>query len=204
MLEIGMKAPEFVLPDQNGKMHRLSDYRGQKVILYFYPKDNTSGCTKQACGFSERNPQFREKGAVVLGVSKDSVASHKKFEQNYGLGFTLLSDPELVVIKAYGVWQEKKNYGKVTMGVVRTTYLIDEDGIVVKAMGGVKAADNPQQMLDLVLERQTSEGKPESGTNNILHAYGIAAKYADPAKIDKEKDAWAKAAVAKHQVKSGE
>ncbi len=150
MLEIGMKAPEFELPDQNGKMHRLSDYRGQKVILYFYPKDNTSGCTKQACGFSERNPQFREKGAVVLGVSKDSVASHKKFEQNYGLGFTLLSDPELNVIKAYGVWQEKKNYGKVTMGVVRTTYLIDENGIIIKAMGGVKAADNPQQMLDLL------------------------------------------------------
>ena len=150
MLEIGMKAPEFELPDQNGKMHRLSDYRGQKVILYFYPKDNTSGCTKQACGVSERNPQFREKGAVILGVSKDSVASHKKFEQNYGLGFTLLSDPELEVIKAYGVWQEKKNYGKVTMGVVRTTYLIDENGIIVKAMGGVKAADNPQQMLDLI------------------------------------------------------
>ncbi len=150
MLEIGMKAPEFELPDQNGKMHRLADYRGQKVILYFYPKDNTSGCTKQACGFSERTPQFREKGAVILGVSKDSVASHKKFEQNYGLGFTLLSDPELEVIKAYGVWQEKKNYGKVTMGVVRTTYLIDENGIIIKAMGGVKAADNPQQMLDLL------------------------------------------------------
>lgn len=150
MLEIGMKAPEFELPDQNGKMHRLADYRGQKVILYFYPKDNTSGCTKQACGFSERTPQFREKGAVILGVSKDSVASHKKFEQNYGLGFTLLSDPEHEVIKAYGVWQEKKNYGKVTMGVVRTTYLIDENGIIIKAMGGVKAADNPQQMLDLL------------------------------------------------------
>ena len=150
MLEIGMKAPEFELPDQNGEMHRLADYKGKKVILYFYPKDNTSGCTKQACGFSERNPQFREKGAVILGVSKDSVASHKKFEQNYGLGFTLLSDPELEVIKAYGVWQEKKNYGKVTMGVVRTTYLINENGIIIKAMGGVKAADNPQQMLDLI------------------------------------------------------
>ena len=150
MLEIGMKAPEFELPDQNGEMHRLADYRGKKVILYFYPKDNTSGCSKQACGFSERNPQFREKGAVILGVSKDSVASHKKFEQNYGLGFTLLSDPELEVIKSYGVWQEKKNYGKVTMGVVRTTYLIDENGIIIKAMGGVKAADNPQQMLDLL------------------------------------------------------
>ena len=150
MLEIGTKAPDFELPDQNGQTHKLSDYLGKKVILYFYPKDNTSGCTKQACGFSERNPQFREKGAVILGVSKDSVASHKKFEQNYNLGFTLLSDQELNVIKAYGVWQEKKNYGKVTMGVVRTTYLIDEDGIVVKAMGGVKAAENPQQMLGLL------------------------------------------------------
>ena len=150
MLEIGTKAPDFELPDQNGKLHRLSDYIGKKVILYFYPKDNTSGCTKQACGFSDRNPQFREKGAVVLGVSKDSVASHKKFEQNYNLSFTLLSDPELDVIKAYGVWQEKKNYGKVTMGVVRTTYLIDEKGIVARAMGGVKAAENPEQMLNLV------------------------------------------------------
>lgn len=150
MLEIGTKAPDFELPDQNGQTHRLSDYLGKKVILYFYPKDNTSGCTKQACGFSERNPQFREKGAVILGVSKDSVASHKKFEQNYSLGFTLLSDPELKVIKAYGVWQEKKLYGKVSMGVVRTTYLIDENGIVVKAMGGVKAAENPQQMLQML------------------------------------------------------
>ena len=150
MLEIGTKAPDFELPDQNGQTHKLSDYIGKKVILYFYPKDNTSGCTKQACGFSERNPQFREKGAVILGVSKDSVASHKKFEQNYNLGFTLLSDPDLTVIKAYGVWQEKKNYGKITMGVVRTTYLIDENGFVIKAMGGVKAAENPQQMLDLL------------------------------------------------------
>ena len=150
MLEIGTKAPDFELPDQNGRLHRLSDYLGQKVILYFYPKDNTSGCTKQACGFSERNPQFREKGAVVLGVSKDSVASHKKFEQNYNLSFTLLSDPALDVIKAYGVWQEKKNYGKVSMGVVRTTYLIDENGLIAKAMGNVKAADNPGQMMELL------------------------------------------------------
>ena len=148
MLEIGTKAPDFTLPDQNGKTHSLSDYRGQKVILYFYPKDNTSGCTKQACGFAERYPQIQEKGAVVLGVSKDSVASHKKFEQNYGLPFTLLSDPELTVIKAYDVWQEKKNYGKTTMGVVRTTYLIDENGVILKAFGKVKAADNPQNMLE--------------------------------------------------------
>ena len=150
MLEIGTKAPDFRLQDQNGNTHRLSDYLGKKVILYFYPKDNTSVCTKQACGFSERRPQFTEKGAVILGISKDSVASHKKFEQNHNLGFTLLSDPELDVIKAYGVWQEKKLYGKVSMGIVRTTYLIDENGIVINALGAVKAADNPQQMLDLL------------------------------------------------------
>ena len=148
MLEIGTKAPEFSLPDQNGEMKSLSDYKGQKVILYFYPKDMTSGCTKQACTFGELYPQFREKGAVVIGVSKDSVASHKKFEEKYGLPFTLLSDPEKEVIQAYGVWQEKKNYGKVTMGVVRTTYLINEDGIIKKAFGNVKAGDNPAQMLE--------------------------------------------------------
>ena len=148
MLEIGTKAPEFSLPDQNGEMKSLSDYKGQKVILYFYPKDMTSGCTKQACTFGELYPQFREKGAVVIGVSKDSVASHKKFEEKYGLPFTLLSDPEKEVLQAYGVWQEKKNYGKVTMGVVRTTYLINEDGIIKKAFGNVKAGDNPAQMLE--------------------------------------------------------
>ena len=147
MLEVGTKAPDFTLPDQNGNMHSLSEYRGKKVILYFYPKDNTAGCTKQACGFAERYPQFTEKGAVVLGVSKDSVASHKKFEEKYGLPFTILSDPELVAIHAYDVWQEKKNYGKTYMGVVRTTYLIDENGKIVKAFDKVKAADNPEQML---------------------------------------------------------
>ena len=147
MLEIGTKAPDFTLPDQNGNMHSLSEYRGKKVILYFYPKDNTPGCTKQACGFAERFPQFTEKGAVVLGISKDSVASHKKFEEKYGLPFTLLADPELVAIQAYDVWQEKKNYGKTYMGVVRSTYLIDENGKIVKAFEKVKAADNPEQML---------------------------------------------------------
>ena len=152
MLEIGAQAPDFELPDQNGNLHRLSDYRGQRVILYFYPKDNTSGCTKQACGFAERYPQFRERGAVVLGVSKDSVQSHKKFEQNYGLPFTLLSDTEKTVIQAYDCWKEKKNYGKVSMGVVRTTYLIDETGTIVRAMDKVKAADNPAQMLGLLAE----------------------------------------------------
>ena len=147
MLEVGTKAPDFTLSDQNGNMHSLSEYRGKKVILYFYPKDNTAGCTKQACGFAERYPQFTEKGAVVLGVSKDSVASHKKFEEKYGLPFTILSDPELVAIQAYDVWQEKKNYGKTYMGVVRTTYLIDEEGKIAKAFDKVKAADNPEQML---------------------------------------------------------
>ena len=147
MLEVGTKAPDFTLPDQNGNMHSLSEYRGKKVILYFYPKDNTPGCTKQACGFAERFPQFTEKGAVVLGISKDSVASHKKFEEKYGLPFTLLADPELVAIQAYDVWQEKKNYGKTYMGVVRSTYLIDENGKIVKAFDKVKAADNPEQML---------------------------------------------------------
>lgn len=148
MLEIGTKAPEFTLPDQNGEEKRLSDYRGKKVILYFYPKDMTSGCTKQACSFRDLYPQFREKGAVVLGVSRDTVASHKKFEEAHGLPFPLLSDPELSVIKAYDVWKEKKLYGKVSMGVVRTTYLIDENGVIEKAFDKVKAADNPAQMLD--------------------------------------------------------
>ena len=147
MLEVGTKAPDFTLPDQNGNMHSLSDYRGKKVILYFYPKDNTPGCTKQACGFAERYPQFTEKGAVVLGISKDSVASHKKFEEKYGLPFTILSDPERKVIQAYDVWKEKMNYGKLSMGVVRTTYLIDEEGKIAKAFDKVKAADNPEQML---------------------------------------------------------
>lgn len=148
MLEVGTKAPSFTLPDQNGTMHSLEDYIGKKVVLYFYPKDNTPGCTKQACGFGELYPQFQEKGAVVLGVSKDSVASHKKFEEKYGLPFTLLSDPEKEVIQAYDVWKEKTMYGKKVFGVVRSTYLIDEEGTIVRAFGKVKAAENPQQMLD--------------------------------------------------------
>lgn len=147
MLEVGTKAPAFELPDQNGDMHTLEEYKGKKVILYFYPKDNTPGCTKQACNFGLLYPQFTEKGAVVLGVSKDSVASHKKFEEKYHLPFTLLSDPELTCIQAYDVWQEKINYGKKSMGVVRTTYLIDENGVIVKAFGKVKAEENPEQML---------------------------------------------------------
>ena len=150
MLEIGTKAPDFRLLDQNGEEHTLEDYKGKKVILYFYPKDNTPGCTKQACGFTLLYPQFTEKGAVVLGVSKDTVASHKKFEEKQELAITLLADPELEAIKAYDVWQEKNMYGKKTMGVVRTTYLIDEEGIITKVFSKVKAADNPQQMLDLL------------------------------------------------------
>lgn len=152
MLEVGTKAPDFTLPDQNGTMHSLADYRGKKVILYFYPKDNTSGCTKQACGFSERYPHFREKGVEVLGVSKDSVESHKRFEEKYGLAFPLLADPERKVLGAYDVWKEKTNYGKVSMGVVRTTYLIDENGVIIRAQDKVKAAENPEEMMKAVEE----------------------------------------------------
>ena len=147
MLKENTKAPEFSLPDQNGEMHALSDYKGQKVVLYFYPKDMTSGCSKQACAFGELFPQFREKGAVILGISKDSVESHKKFEEKYGLAFTLLADPERKVIEAYDVWKEKKNYGKVSMGVVRTTYLIDEKGVIIRANDKVKAAEDAEKML---------------------------------------------------------
>ncbi len=147
-MKIGDKAPVFTLQDKDGNSVSLGDLRGRKVVLYFYPKDNTAGCTKQACAFGELYPQFLEKGAVVLGVSKDAVASHKKFEEKYGLPFILLADPEKEAIQAYDVWQEKSNYGKITMGVVRTTYLIDENGMIAKAFGKVKAADNPAQMLE--------------------------------------------------------
>ena len=149
MLSIGIKAPEFSLPDQNGQVHTLSSYQGQKVILYFYPKDMTSGCTAQACSFRDLYPQFQEKGAVVLGVSKDSVASHKRFEETHGLPFTLLSDPELQVITAYDVLKPPKD-DKPSRSVSRSTYLIDEDGIIVKAFGAVKAKENPAQMLEVL------------------------------------------------------
>ena len=148
MLTPGTKAPDFLLQDQNGKERSLSEFLGQKVVLYFYSKDMTSGCTKQACGFAELYPQFMEKGAVIIGVSKDTAASHKKFEEKYNLPFILLADPDKAAIQAYDVWKEKNMYGKATMGVVRSTYLINEDGIIVKAFTKVKAADNPQQMLD--------------------------------------------------------
>ena len=149
MLKIGTKAPEFSLPDQNGQLHTLSSYQGRKVILYFYPKDMTSGCTAQACSFRDLYPQFQEKGAVVLGVSKDSVASHKRFEETHGLPFTLLSDPELHVITAYDVLKPTKD-GKPSRSVSRSTYLIDEDGIIVKAFGAVKAKENPAQMQEVL------------------------------------------------------
>lgn len=150
MLETGIKAPDFTLLNQDGESVTLSQYLGKKIILYFYPKDNTPGCTKQACGFAQLYPDFHEKGAVILGVSKDSVKSHKKFEEKYQLPFTLLSDPDLVAIQAYDVWKEKNMYGKKVMGVVRTTYLINEEGIIEKVYTKVKAAQNPNDMLEVL------------------------------------------------------
>ena len=150
MLKEGMKAPDFSLPDQDGKTRTLSEFAGKKVVLYFYSKDMTAGCAKQAAGFAALCEQFAQKNAVVIGVSKDSSASHKKFAEKYALPFILLSDTERQAIEAYDVWQQKMNYGKPTMGVVRTTYIIDENGVIVKAMGKVKAADNPAQTLELL------------------------------------------------------
>lgn len=147
MLKVGKKAPDFKLYDQNGVLRSLSDYKGQKVVLYFYPKDMTSGCTKQACMFAQLYPQFREKDAVVLGISKDSVSSHKKFIEKYSLPFTLLSDPDTKVIQKYDVWKEKSMYGKKYYGVVRSTYLIDEKGVIIKAFDKVKPAENPDEVL---------------------------------------------------------
>ncbi len=148
MLEIGTEAVDFTLKNQNDEDVTLSDFRGKKVVLYFYPKDNTPGCSAQAAAFASLNAEFEKKGAVVIGISKDSVKSHKKFEEKYSLPFNILSDPEHKVIEAYGVWQEKKLYGKVSMGVIRTTYIIDENGIVENVFTKVKAAQNPQDMLD--------------------------------------------------------
>lgn len=148
MLEIGSKAPEFELEDQNGKVHRLEDYRGKKVILYFYPKDNTPGCSMQAVGFSELKAEYEDKNAVVLGVSKDSVKSHKNFETKKDLKITILSDPELKTIKDYDVWKEKTIFGKTALGIVRTTYVIDEEGTIIFANGKVKAKEDPKNMLE--------------------------------------------------------
>ena len=148
MLEVGTKAPAFTLPDKDGKMVSLAGFAGKRVVLYFYPKDNTPGCTRQACAFAGAYEAFRELDAVVIGVSKDSVASHQKFAEKYGLPFILLSDPELSAIQAYGVWQEKKLYGKVSMGVVRTTYVIDGNGVIEKVMPKVKPDTNAEEILN--------------------------------------------------------
>lgn len=147
MIEEGMKAPEFTLPDKDGNAVSLSDFRGKKVVLYFYPKDNTPGCTRQACAFAGLYHEFEKKAVQVIGISKDSIASHVKFAEKYNLPFVLLSDTELEAIKAYGVWQEKKLYGKVSMGVVRTTFLIDEEGIIEKVMSKVKPDTNAAEIL---------------------------------------------------------
>ncbi len=147
MLEIGTKAPDFTLNDTNGTPVNLSDYLGKKVVLYFYPKDNTPGCTRQACAFAQNYDAFQEKGVVVIGISKDSAASHQKFAEKHELPFVLLSDPDHAVMEAYGVWQEKKLYGKVSMGVVRSTYIIDEAGSIEKAMPKVKPDTNAGEIL---------------------------------------------------------
>ena len=148
MLQAGMKAPDFTLPDKDGDLVSLSDLTGKRVVLYFYPKDNTPGCTRQACAFAGAYEDFKTLDAVVIGVSKDSVASHQRFADKYGLPFILLSDPERTAIEAYGVWQEKKNYGKVSMGVVRSTFIIDGNGIIEKVMPKVKPDTNAAEVLD--------------------------------------------------------
>ena len=150
MLTEGMQAPEFTLADKEGKLVSLSDFLGKKVVLYFYPKDNTPGCTRQACAFVAAYSEFERKNAVVIGVSKDSVSSHEKFAEKYNLPFILLSDPELQAIQAYDVWQEKKLYGKTSMGVVRTTFLIDEQGKMLKIMPKVKPDTNAAEVLNLL------------------------------------------------------
>lgn len=147
MLEIGMKAPDFMLQDKDGRTVSLSDFLGKRVVLYFYPKDNTPGCTRQACAFAGAYREFQNKGVEVIGISKDSVASHVKFAEKHQLPFVLLSDPELTAIQAYGVWQEKKLYGKLSMGVVRTTFLIDEKGKIEKIMPKVKPDTNAAEIL---------------------------------------------------------
>ena len=147
MLEAGTKAPDFTLRDMNGNLISLSDFQGRKVVLYFYPKDNTPGCTRQACAFAASYEGFKARDVVVIGISRDSAASHLKFAQKHDLPFILLSDPDHAVIEAYGAWQEKKNYGKVSMGVVRSTFIIDEQGNIEKVMPKVKPDTNAQEVL---------------------------------------------------------
>lgn len=148
MLEVGTKAPEFTLPDKDGNPVSLTDFAGKKVVLYFYPQDNTPGCTRQACAFAGAYEEFKKINVVVIGVSKDSAASHQKFAEKHGLPFILLSDPELTAIQAYGVWQEKKLYGKVSMGVVRSTFVINENGMIEKVMPKVKPDTNAMEILE--------------------------------------------------------
>ena len=150
MLKIGDLAPDFTLTDKDGQAVSLSDFRGKKVVLYFYPKDNTPGCTRQACAFAGAYAEFQERGVEVIGVSRDSVASHVKFAEKFGLPFVLLSDPDRIAIEAYGVWQEKKMCGKVSMGIVRTTYLIDEQGVIIDVMPRVKPDTNAQEILERI------------------------------------------------------
>lgn len=154
MLEVGTKAPDFTLLDKDGKTVSLADFTGKRVVLYFYPRDNTPGCTRQACAFARNFEDFRRQDVVVIGISKDSVASHLKFAQKYDLPFILLSDPELQAIQAYGVWQEKKLYGKVSMGVVRSTYIIDPQGLIEKVMPKVKPDTNAAEILAYLAEKQ--------------------------------------------------
>ena len=150
MIEKGMKAPDFTLEDKDGNKISLSDFLGKKVVVYFYPKDNTPGCTRQACAFAGAYKSFEEKGVVVIGISRDSVASHQKFAQKYNLPFVLLSDPDRVAIEAYGVWQEKKLYGKVSFGIVRTTFVVDEEGKIERVMPKVKPDTNAEEILALL------------------------------------------------------
>ena len=159
MLNIGDKAPNFTLLDAQGNYIRLSDFLGRKVVLYFYPKDNTPGCTRQACAFAANYTDFKELNVTVIGISKDSVSSHQKFAEKYSLPFVLLSDPELHAIQAYDVWQEKKNYGKVSMGVVRTTYIINEQGNIEKVMPKVKPDTNAAEILEYLTDNKVENGR---------------------------------------------